>query len=231
MLINSRENSKIKAIKKLKQKKYRKQTATYMAYNENIIYEAKKSNLLEVVITTEEEYDFENVIYVTDDIMQYLCDLKPLPCVIGVCKINKSVEFSNPKVLVLDEIQDPGNMGTILRTALAFGFGDVFIGNGCVDIYNDKVVTSAQGVLTHLNFIHGDVVEYLSNDNREIVTTFLDEDTTYETSSSFNLVIGNEGRGINPEIKKLQHLNYKLDIEFESLNVSVATGIVINNLR
>jgi TrmH family RNA methyltransferase len=129
------------------------------------------------------------------------------------------------------DIQDPGNMGTILRNAKAFGYNDVVISHDCVDIYNEKVLKSSMGVIFYLNIYSCNVYQYLLDDKRSIITTFLDEPNNAPVVLKHNLVLGNEGHGIDLEIKDLKHSNYVIDIEFESLNVAVASGIIMNELR
>jgi TrmH family RNA methyltransferase len=233
MLIQSLQNKRIIELSKLNKKKYRDLSQTYLVYNDNIIKEAYTSNMLEVIITQDLDYQSEfEVLYVTEQIMNKLCDIIPTPKTIAQVKINKQIEFDCSRVLVIDELQDPGNLGTILRTACALGINNIFLGEGCVDVYNPKVVRSMQGVEFHLNFMYGNVYEYLSTSSLPIVTTFLDEENqVHGPIESFNLVIGNEGRGIDPKIKNLNHLNKKIDIEFESLNVAIATAIILNEIR
>ncbi len=230
-MITSKDNAKIKELRKLSKKKYRKLTNTYIVYAPNIVLEAIKSDMCDLIITTNDEFELDHML-VSYEVMESLVDVRPLPETIAIVKINQSRDITCDKVLVLDEIQDPGNLGTILRTAKAFGFNDIVLGAGCVDIYNDKVINAAQGVHFHLNYIHMDVVEYLKSSDKAIITTFLDEESeSVDHLDKFNLVIGNEGRGISQEVKDLEHTNYLLDIEYESLNVAVATGIMIYNLR
>ncbi len=230
-MITSTDNAKIKEIRKLTKKKYRKQYASYIVYSPNIVLEAIKSELCELIITTNEEFNLEHLL-VSYEVMESLVDIRPLPETIAVVKMAESKPITSDKVIVLDEIQDPGNLGTILRTAKAFGFNDIVIGEGCVDLYNEKVVNASQGVHFHLNYLHCNVYDYLKNSDKPIITTFLDEPSADVSGlSSFNLVMGNEGRGIDTKVKDLEHINYLLDIEYESLNVAIATGIMIYNLR
>jgi TrmH family RNA methyltransferase len=233
MLIQSLQNKRIIELSKLSKKKYRDQSKSYLVFNDNIIKEAIVKDMLLTIITTDNNYESDyEVLYVTDEIMNKLCDVKPNPKTIAQVKMDDSNKFNSKRVLVIDELQDPGNLGTILRTACALGINNIFIGDGSVDVYNPKVVRSMQGVEFHLNFKYGDVYEYLLSSSIPIVTTFLDEENQVNGKlKEFNLVIGNEGRGINPKIKELNHLNKKIDIEFESLNVAIATAIILNEIR
>ncbi len=230
-MITAKTNQSMSQLRKLNQKKYRKLNQQYIVFSPNVVKEAIKTNNYEQLITTNQDFQYNHTL-VSYEVMESLVSIRPVPEVIAIVKMKPEKEITGDKVLVLDEIQDPGNLGTILRTAKAFGFNDIVLGNGCVEIYNDKVINAAQGVHFHMNIIHSDILIYLKNSTKPIITTFLDEESTNNPHfEEFNLVIGNEGHGINPLVKELGHVNYKLDIDFESLNVAVATGIIIHNLR
>lgn len=234
MEITSLDNKQVKMLTKLQQKKYRKQTGTYMIFGFNSLAEGLKHDKVELIITTDLDYvhDEIEIMYVDNRVMEKITNTKPAPKVAAVVKYEYDDRFSSSKVLVLDDLQDPGNVGTILRTARALGIKDVFISNNTVDIFNPKVVKAMQGIEFHLKFYQGNTIEFLENLEIPIITTFLDEENEIETKQSeFALVIGNEGNGINPKIKELVHKNCKIDIDFESINVAVATGIILYKLN
>ncbi len=234
MQITSLDNKQVKNLAKLHQKKYRKQTNTYMIFGANSLVEGLKENKIELIITTDVDYEHDEVevMYVDDRVMEKVTNTKPAPKLAAVAKYEYDDRFSSSKVLVLDDLQDPGNVGTILRTARALGIKDVFISNNTVDIYNPKVVKAMQGIEFHINFYQGDTVEFLSELEIPIITTFLDEENEIESSlDEYALVIGNEGNGISQEVKKLPHQNCKIEIDFESINVAVATGIILYKLN
>ena len=231
MIITSIENDKIKEINKLHNKKYRDLYNAYLIYGDNVLEEAIISGSVLCIITVNEGVtaDFP-VLIVTEKIMKKLHPTQNSINDIAIVKKQEFKALTTNRILVIDELSDPGNFGTIIRTALAFGIQGIFIGENTVELYNPKVITAAQGANFHLDFDHGDVFEYLKNSDLPIVTTFLDEENNYQKSDSFNLVIGNEGYGISDNIKTLEHSNYKIDIQYESLNVIVATGIIISNI-
>ncbi len=234
MEITSLENKKIKRLAKLHQKKFRKQEGTYLIFGENSLNEGLKKELIKTIITTDNTYENEyvEVLYVPEYIMEKITKTKPAPRFCAEAKIQPSAKLTSCKVLVLDDLQDPGNVGTILRTARALGIKQIFLSNNSVDIYNPKVVKAMQGIEFHLEFIKGDTYSFLANINLPIITTFLDEPNAVSSKlNEFALVIGNEGNGINPQIKELDHQNCKIDIDFESINVAVATGIILYTIN
>ncbi len=233
MQITSVENKQVKALAKLNQKKYRKLTNTYLIFGENSLTEGLKMDKIKQIITTnlDYEHDLIAVMHVDDRVMEKISMTKPAPKYCAVANFSFNEEFSAKKVLVLDDLQDPGNVGTILRTARALGIKDVFLSNDTVDVFNPRVVKAMQGIEFHLNFYRGKTVTFLENLSIPIITTFLDEPNELEQKlNEFALVIGNEGNGITSEVKDLDHVNAKIEIDFESINVAVATGIILYKL-
>ena len=152
-MITSLQNSLIKETTKLHQKKYRKQTGLFVVEGYHLYEEAKQAGVIERVFTTDGTITGENVHLVSDAVLQKLAQVKQPQGVLCVCRMSEGGELSN-KILLLDHIQDPGNLGTLLRSALAFGFHTIVM-DECVDEYNDKVLRSTQGAIFHLNLIHG----------------------------------------------------------------------------
>jgi len=146
-----------------------------------------------------------------------------------VCRMKSRAFLSGGNVVVLDSIQDPGNLGTILRSARAFGVGNIFLSENCVDLYSIKVLRAAQGAHFQLAIRSGDLDSYLRDSTNRLVTTFVDErsDFTFESGRTYDIVFGNEGGGIRPSVKRLARQNLKLDIDFESLNVAIAASIIL----
>jgi len=131
--------------------------------------------------------------------------------------------------VVLDTIQDPGNLGTILRSARAFGLTNIFLSENCADPYSIKVLRAAQGAHFALSVRSGDLEEYLHGSPNSLVTTFVDEPSDFSSSSDtvYDIVFGNEGSGIRPALRSLHRQNIRLEIDFESLNVAVAASIIL----
>lgn len=228
-MITSLTNPKIKEIAKLSKKKYIEKYQLTLIYNDKVIDEAIKTNKLVCLITNHEVKEDIPTLLVSDEVLIKLHPHHKLDDV-AVVKVNEAQPITTKQVLVLDEVKDPGNMGSILRSALNFGISDVVITPGCVDVNSHKVIVASAGSIFYLNIVKQDLITYLSNSNLPIVTTYLDEPHNCDQVSEFNLVIGNEQQGISKEVKQLAHQNYKLETKFESLNVSVASGIIMYNL-
>ena len=150
----------------------------------------------------------------------------------------KNFHFKKRLVLLLDDIQDPGNLGTIIRTADWFGFTEIFCSENCVELYNPKVISSSMGSIFNLN-IHNnvnlkDLIKDLKKERYRIVVTDLNgQSIKFNKKNNIALVIGSEAKGVSNRIKGLADLNYKIKKsgKAESLNVAIATGIIMNEIK
>ena len=156
-MITSVTNQKIKDLEKLNKAKYREEVGLFIVEGPHLVEEARKLNLLVEAYSLEDKPGYTQV---SDNVMKKICSTKTVVSEIGVCKVLSNNELSD-KMLILDNIQDPGNMGTIMRSARAFNFKTIILSNGCVDIYNDKVIRSSQGAIFKLNFIKGDLLNII----------------------------------------------------------------------
>lgn len=240
MIITSLDNKKIKELGKLKQKKYRDLTNTYLVEGEHLIQEADKANVLEEVIIID-GYDIntsKDKTYVTKEVMSKLTDLDTPCSMIGVCKKNNNTEIIGNKILLLDDIQDPGNLGTIIRSSVAFNVDTIILSKNTVDLYNSKVIRSTQGMMFHINIISKDLssaIEEIHNRGIKVYATDVVDGIDVRTltdKSKYALVMGNEGNGVSKEIKELcdKNLYIKMNDKAESLNVGVATSILLYEL-
>lgn len=240
MLYSSIDNQRIKDIKKLNQKKYRDQSNLFLVEGEHLVLEAYKNNYLENIILLEnKEFEIEkDNIYVTDKVMKYLSELDNYPSIMGLCKkINNKVVGN--KVLVLDNIQDPGNLGTIIRSAVAFNFDTIILSLDTVDLYNSKVIRASQGLLFDINIITCDIIyklKELKELGYQIIGTKVLNGTdvkSIEKSDKFVLIMGNEGNGISDEVSSLcdTYAHIKMNEACESLNVGVACSIMMYELN
>ena len=153
--------------------------------------------------------------------------------------IDNNINDSHKFVLILDRIQDPGNMGTIIRTADAAGVDAIINLKGCVDIYNPKVIRSTMGSIFDMNIIQAtqdDALRVLKDNNFEIVSSYLNTDNYYNTVDYTNkvaLVIGNEANGVNDELISKSHTLVKIPIygNAESLNAAISSAILMYEIK
>ena len=153
----------------------------------------------------------------------------------AICEKKNNNKLGN-KIIVLDGIQDPGNLGTIIRSSVAFNFDTILISNDTVDPYNSKVIRASQGMNMKTNIIQGNLREYLTDlkDYKIYGTSVVNGKNVKDISNKNNLcvVMGNEGKGVSPEIQKLcnDFIYINMNNECESLNVAVAASIIMYEL-
>lgn len=229
-MITSVSNEKIKELIKLNKSKYRSELNLFLVEGDHLVQEAKKLNLLVEVYTTDNSYDG---ILVSENVMRKICNTNSVCPVVGVVKKINNINITN-NVLILDEVRDPGNLGTLLRSAKAFGFDTVFCSNGCVDFYNDKVIRSSQGAIFKLNLINGNIIEFITKlkTTHKIYGTNVVNGISLnevEASCNFGLVLGNEGSGISSEVFSILEKNIYVEMnDTESLNVGVCGSIIMH---
>ena len=244
VVITSKSNNLIKKAKKLLKKKYRDHS--YLIEGWHLFEEAEKAGAEFLNIFVLEDYadrvsHFSMVPYVTPEILKELTDSKTPQGIIAELAM-PSLPLENLKVgryLDLEDVQDPGNVGTMSRTADAAGLDGVLISEKSADIYNQKTLRSMQGSHFHLPIWRTNVYEAcqkLQNlDVPLIATTLSKESVSYKTvehNGNFALVMGNEGNGISDSMTKQADILAHIIMpgQAESLNVAVATGIVLFQL-
>ena len=244
-MITSASNKRIKDIQKLKENKNIKKYGRYLIEGKHLVEEALDAKVVEEIIVSEsfEEYNivdsFEGeLIKVTDSVLKSMSDTITSQGIIAVCRtVKKELDINNySKVLILDKIQDPGNLGTIIRTADAFNFDCIILGKGTTSLYGQKVIRSTQGSNFHIDcFDNIDLLELIDKmSNFNIFATSLKADKYIEQLDNITgkiaVIFGNEGAGVSEEI--LSKVNNLLKISMpgraESLNVSIAAGIVMH---
>lgn len=239
MLIESVDNKKIKNLRKLHQKKYRDEEKKFLIEGIHLVTEAYKAgNLLEIILINTEEMDFNvPITYVTANVMKYLSELDTPYNIIGVCSYQKEKEIGN-RVLMLDNVQDPGNLGTIIRSSVAFNVDTIYLSNNTVDLYNSKVLRACQGMNFYINIIRDDLkskIIDLKNKGYKIYTTDVNngnELKSIKTTDKYVIIMGNEGNGVSKEISELsdEKIYINMNENCESLNVAVATSIILYQL-
>ena len=239
-MIESLDNNKIKNIRKLKDKKYRDSEKLFIVEGEHLVLEAYKSNSLKEVILCNRDIDIDvEKIYVSEKVMNSLSELPSKVDIIGICKIKEDKLDLNSNVLILDGIQDPGNLGTIIRSSVAFNIKNIVLSKTSVDLYNTKVLRSAQGMNFHLNIVRNDLEKIISElkENNYIIygTDVVDgiDVKNVKKSGKYAIIMGNEGNGISSNIKKLVDKNIYINMNenCESLNVAVSASIILYEIN
>ncbi len=240
MVYTSIENDKIKNIKKLNIKKYRDKEGLFLVEGEHLVLEAYKKGCL-VELLLEEDYVLPldvKVSYVSHNVLTYISELETPPSMIGICKKQDDTIDIGNRVLVLEDIQDPGNLGTIIRSSVAFNIDTIILSDKCVDLYNSKVVRASQGMLFHMNIIRKELDSFL-NDLKEKDYKILGTKVTHgkslktlEKIEKFAIIMGNEGAGMSDTLSRLcdEFIYIDMNQECESLNVGVATSIILYEL-
>ena len=232
-MIESVNNEKIKNYAKLNEKKYRDSTNMFLVEGEHLVEEAFKNNIVVEAFSLDQR---ANTIQVSENVMKKLSNLSTIPKIVAVCRKldNKDIKGN---VLVLDGIQDPGNLGTIIRSAVAFGIDTIIASKDTVDLYNIKVLRATEGMIFNINYIVGDLEVLLTKlNNYQIFGTNVVNGVTpdkIEINTNYALIIGNEGNGMRdyllPFINK--NLYIPMNNKCESLNAGVATSILLYELN
>lgn len=238
-MITSASNNTIKALIKLKQKKYRDETGYYLVEGEHLVEEATKAKQVECLISTKDITSDLPIIVVSNEVMSKLSFTKSPQSIMAKCKIKKEKKLIDGKrYLILDDLQDPGNIGTLIRTALAFSIDQVILSNNCVDLYNDKLLRSMQGANFHISCIYDDlktVISTLKKNNVKIIGSALENGQDIKQikiSEKMAFVVGNEGNGMNKDIlQECDYVGYIPINTIESLNVAIAGSIMMYHFK
>ena len=251
-VISSKDNELIKHIKKLKDKKYRDENNEYIIEGVKLIEEAvqEKSRIKKVIICDDTTRTYEiptNVmleiakyecIYVTDKIFSSITQVinpQGILAIIEKSTENQQIDYSEDIIVALDNVQDPGNLGTILRTVDSIGLKQIIVTKDTVDAFNSKVVRSTMGAIFRIKIIETtDLVQSIKEMRKHhfklMVTSLQTDNSIYDIE--FNkkiIVIGNESNGVSKEIQDMADEKAKIPMlgKTESLNASVAAGIVM----
>ena len=233
MEITSVHNPLVKDALKLHQRKYREMFNLFIAEGYHLYEEAKKHDIIKYIFTTDKTIIGNNVHYVNDQILSKLTKTNSPQKILCVCHKLKREEISN-KVLILEGIQDPGNLGTLIRSALAFNFTTVILDN-TVDLYNDKVIRATQGAMFYLNIIKMNTVDFMKeNPKHKAYGTALRGEFLSDIlfDEYIALILGNEGFGISKELLSKTYKNITIKTSsVESLNVGVAGSIIMHYIN
>jgi RNA methyltransferase, TrmH family len=234
--------NQIKLITSLKQKKYRLQHQLFVAEGKKTIFELLHSNLqLQQLYTTTLEFDVSDDLRteISENELKKISFLKTPNAALALFKIPKQQTINFSKLIVaLDDVRDPGNLGTIIRLCDWFGVKDLICSLDTVDCYNPKVIQATMGSITRVNVSYVSLNEILPEQNTNIFGAFMDGDNVYhkDLPSSGILVLGNEANGICNEVEAL--ITHRISIPrfgnlqtTESLNVATATAILLSEFK
>lgn len=251
-IISSKENESIKHIKKLKDKKQRNISNEYIIEGIKLVQEAiqEKANIKQIVlcddcektesISKELMYEIakHECIYVTNKIFKYLSEVQAPQGILAVIEknnIDKDIDYTQDIIVVLDDVQDPGNLGTILRTVDSIGMTQILVSKGTADAYNPKVVRSTMGAIFRVKIIECEdltktIKEIKKHKFKIVVSSLQTENSIYDIDYQKKvIVIGNESNGVEPHLQEIADEKIKIPMlgKTESLNASVATGIIL----
>ncbi len=255
-VISSKDNEIVKSVKKLKEKKYRDLENAYIVEGIKMVKEAimEKASIRQIIICDDceksdsipKELMYEiakyECTYVTSKIFKYISEVQTPQGVLAVVEknndvnnIESAINYNEDIIVALDDIQDPGNLGTILRTVDSVGLTQILVSKGTADCYNPKVVRSSMGAIYRVKVIEcEDLLEMLKevkkNKFKVLVTSLGESKNIYEMKYNKKvLVIGNEANGVEERIMKIADEKIKIPMlgRTESLNAAVATGIVL----
>lgn len=213
-----------------------------MVEGNKIISELSNSRfkIKEIFSTNPQNLDFKETILhqITENELKKISFLQNPKDSVAVCEINLESQLEDQNIqLVLDGIQDPGNLGTIIRLADWFGIEQIICSEDTVDLYNPKVIQASMGSFTRVNLVYCNLVDYLSETKNTNVGTDMDGENiyTFKKPEKINLILGNEGKGMRDETEKLLHKKISIprfgkSQSTESLNVSMAAGIILGQL-
>lgn len=240
MVITSKDNNRVKAVRKLHKKKERDKNRQYLIEGEHLVEVALSSEaeIDEIFILDGITFDldFKNITVTTvnESVMKSLSTLVTPPGILAVVN-EANMNVDSNRVLILDGIQDPGNLGTLIRTADAFNFKHIVMSNDTVDAYNDKVLRSAQGSHFHVKLERTDLKHFLQSFEGKVLTTSLAGEETSKSvkEEKLALILGNEGKGVSEEIQQEANTLVRITMpgHAESLNVAVAGGILMHEFK
>ncbi|WP_102399947.1 TrmH family RNA methyltransferase [Haloimpatiens massiliensis] len=249
-IIRSKDNNIIKEVKKLKDKKHREEKESFLVEGFRFVEEAIKSSFtVEQIFIVDkcinkwkkmcEDLNLKSktAIVISEQVLRSISNTDNPQGIIAVVK-NEKVKINSKEgiYLLADRIQDPGNMGTIIRTAHAVGALGVIVTKGTVDIYNDKTLRSTMGSIFNIPVIQDrdlTIVKELVSEGFKLVASYLDNESEdfykVDLPSKGIFIVGNEGNGISEEIVNMSHIKVKIPMPggAESLNASVAASIMM----
>jgi len=239
-MIESVNNEKVKYYKKLRDKKYILEFKKYIVEGEHLVNEAYKAGVLEELLYSEGEYAFEkiNCVKLSPKVMKSLSNLQSVPSVMGIVRLIQGTEIKGNKIILLDNVQDPGNVGTVIRSALAFNVDTVIFSDDSVTLFNDKMIRASEGTIFNMNVVRmnlKDAIDIVKRNDIKIYYADMhgNENLDDMIVSKYALVLGSEGQGISNYVKEVSDSSIRIPINSncESLNVAISGGIIMYKFR
>ncbi|MDL2292025.1 RNA methyltransferase [Acholeplasma sp. OttesenSCG-928-E16] len=231
-MISSKQNQSFKTWMKLKTKKYRDIYNLFLVFGDDLIEKAREYDAILEIVTNNK--DKEGVL-ISDELMKLIQENTTFDSFAVCKKVEK--DFSSNRVLILDDIQDPTNLGTLLRSAAAFSFMNVYISKKSCDLYHEKTIRSSKGAIFDVDVKRVDLIkqiDILKNSDFMIVCAEAHEssEVNIDRDQKLALVLGNEGQGVSNKIKEMCHYSYTIETKnVESLNVAAAGAILMHLWR
>jgi len=243
-MITSKDNDLIKLCKQIKDKKYSREKKLCFVESIKIVSELYLKNIVTTILVIESKYDLvknysrAKIEIISDSICNYLTDASTSDGVFAICNLSQSKVINYRKSIILDNIQDPSNIGAIIRSACAFGYNTIFAVNS-VYPYSYKAIRSSMGYIFDVNYIDTTYDELIKIKNDNIITFISADmdgeiiDTPASIKENFAIIIGNEGQGISRELRNLSDKTFAIPMDngVESLNASVSAGILMFLLK
>ena len=247
----SKDNEKVKILRKLGTKKYRKKTDRFLVENLAIIYDAIKSGNKPISLFVTQDLvenaslkvgfilksiEGKNVFIISPEVNKYFSNLKTPS---GIAAIYENITYKNidldQEIIYLNGINDPGNLGTIFRSAVSFGVREIVIDEKCADIYNPKTIQASKDAIFKVNISFDEERKVLGKikEKMDILVTDVQGgegvEEAFQRRENFCVILGSESHGVSQDIKSFSKnfINIKSDSLMESLNVAVSSGIIL----
>jgi len=246
-LITSPDNEYIKQLKKLKMKRYREETGLFLAEGARLVGEALKAGVVQDLLITDESsvpvdgYDETTIVQVSERVLKVLSETESSQGVIAVCrsaKVPKPEKLLSGQWVAVDSLADPGNLGTIIRTAWGTGMTGLILLADCVDAYNSKVVRASMGGIFHVPIIIADYqdLSYWQAEGFQLVVATAAAPQNYcdvKYNDNLILVVGSEARGVVEEVEGLSDLRISLPLAagVDSINAAVCAGVIMYEIK
>lgn len=251
--IESKDSNKIKELRKLGLKKYRKKTGMFIVENFKIIQDGLENNFYfeDIIVTksflAKNEDELKRIVEKNNNLDVFLIADKlnkafsALETPSGVCAVYNNIEKEinlNKSIVYLNGINDPGNLGTILRSALALGIENVVLDETCVDLYNSKTIQAAKDAIFKLNIVF-DENRKIAREIKEKMAMYVtnvekgeDVSLVFQPQNKACIVLGNESLGVSKDLEEMadKFINIKTTSKIESLNVAISAGIIFHEL-